>query len=448
MAADDATCGIVVSRADTASVHIGEHLLDLVEWERATDDSSPDGEGGGTVYRTPGFELREFDALHLDLDGVADAFADPAFVVFASRHAGDTGPLLTAHHTGNFGAAEFGGRPGDLAEPCPNAQAHVLSALTEHAPSNYDVGLECTHHGPTDVGVPSMFVELGSGESEWDDADGARAVARAILDLHGVTPHCDRQVVGFGGGHYVPRFERVARETDWTVGHIGADWALEAMGDPHEHRDVLERAFERSDATRALVEGDRADLVTVIEGLGHRVVSETWARETTGVPLEFVAAAESCLAPVDDGLRFGAPARADAVRDFETERLPAALVEEVDGIDPDAARETTAQHALAFDTDQSGTRLAGRVALESTSDQGRIIDGFVRILREKYDTVERREDAIVARETAFDPEKARAAGVSEGPAFGKLADGESVSVDGRTVRPETVHTERERRFPV
>jgi len=69
---------IVVSRADSASEHIGEHLLDLGDWERRDDPSRPDADGGGTYYRTDGFELREFDDLHIYLDDPAAAFGGGA----------------------------------------------------------------------------------------------------------------------------------------------------------------------------------------------------------------------------------------------------------------------------------------------------------------------------------------------------------------------------------
>ncbi len=432
---------ILVSRADPASVAIGKQLRECVEFEDTTDSSRSDG-AGRDVYRAPGVEMRAFDELHLDCTNVAAAFTDPRMVVFASKHAGDTGPLLTAHHTGNFGPAEAGGQDGKFADACPNAHSEVLDSLAAYAPADYDVGMECTHHGPTDVGAPSMFVELGSAESEWNDPEGARAVARAILDLRDVAPHRERRIVGFGGGHYVPRFERVVRGTDWAVGHIGADWALDAMGGVD---DVIRRAFERSGAERALIEGERPELEATIGRLGYEVVSETWLRETTGVPLDIVTETERRLTSVDDGLRFGAPAAEATIESAERWRLPSALLAEAEGIDAAAARETLERHALAFDTEQSGTRLGGRALVDETARES-MLDALLEILREKYHDVERLGATAVARESAFSPEKAEEMGVPEGPKFGRLAAGESVTVDGRTIDPARVHEEREHRF--
>ena len=437
---------VVVSRADHASEHVGEHLLDLAEWTEREDDSRPDDEGGGRYYRTDGFELREFDDLHLDVEDAAEAFDDPDLLVFASRHSGETGALLTAHFTGNFGHAEFGGTEGDLARACPNAQALLLTAFDEHAPDEYEVGMECTHHGPSRVGVPSMFVELGSDEAEWNDPAGARAVARAILDLRGVAPHRERQVVGFGGGHYVPRFERIVRQTDWAVGHVAADWCLESLGDPEKRRDTLRQTFERSEADHALVEGDHPELTAVVQDLGYRVVSETWVRETTGVPLALARELEDELVTVDDGLRFGD--LADERREFSVVDLPTELLEDASGEDHERTRFVVAGNALAYETSDGGSRVAGRAAVRGPDDYDRIVDALSDVVAEKYDAVERTDEAVVAHETAFDPGKAKKLGVPEGPAFGKLSNGQSVDVDGETIAPEVVHTERTHRFPV
>jgi len=444
---------IVVSRADDASRHIGEHLRELEDWSLEPDDSRAEADGGGDVWRLPDVELRTFEARHLKLADVAETFANPDLLVFASKHAGETGRLLTAHHTGNFGPAEFGGDDHALARACPFAHKRVVEALDEHAPDDYEVGMECTHHGPTDVGVPSMFVEVGSAQPQWDDPDAARAVATAILDLRRVTPDASsengtrRHLVGFGGGHYVPRFERIVRETNWSVGHIAADWCLDAMAEPSSHREVIRAAFEESAADVAVLADERPALRDVIEDLGFRVVGETFVRESTGVPLPVVEAVEDALGPVDSGTRFGNRAQ-NYDGDFEVATLPSELREQAEGIDQESARTAVEVRTVGFETAESGTRLGDRIAIRSPGERRAIVEDFAAILESKYDTVEIDSEAVVAHETAFVPEKARALGISDGPAFGKLSAGQSVEVGGRTIPPEAVHEQRVHRFPI
>jgi D-aminoacyl-tRNA deacylase len=439
---------IAVSRADEASTHIREHLLDLRAWTERDDQTRADGDGGGTVYRHGPFELRTFDDLHLYLDGVAGAFdGDPEFLVFPSRHAGDTGELLTAHFTGNFGPAEYGGDDYDLAAACPAAHRAVYHALREVAPDDYEVGMECTHHGPTDVGAPSMFVEIGSAQRQWRDPAAAEAAARAILALDDADARTDRTLVGFGGGHYVPRFERVVRETDWAMGHIAADWSLSEMGLPERRTPVVEAAFEQSGAELALLEGDHPKLRRIVEDVGYRVVDETWVRAVDGVDLALVEALETAVCTVPDGLRFG-----DAATDHEGEwvvvDLSPELLAEAQGVDEDAAREAVRSTTLAYETTQNGTRLAPRIVVAEEADREAVVRALLDVLRSDYDAVERDGDAVVLSETAFDPALAADHGVPEGPKFGQLAAGRPVDVDGETVAPEDVHAERTRRIPI
>ena len=463
---------IVVSRADSASVHIGERLLAVGDWTAHEDTTRPDAAGGGTYYRTDGFELREFEAIHIELSNPAAAFSgtegdaasdDVDFLVVVSRHAGDSGPLLTAHVTGNFGPSPYGGAPETLAIAAPGAVSRVVEAMETHAPDGYDVGIECTHHGPTDTAVPSLFAELGSDEPQWQDPAGADAVARAVLDLRDTGPDVrgsdgkHRHLVGFGGGHYAPRFTRIVRETPWAVGHIGADWALGELGDPAANQDVIEAVFERSRAEHAVIDGDRPTLAAVVEDLGYRIVSETWVRTVGDRSLALVEALEAAVGPIDEGLRFGSvipvegdSGPADYAAAVTVQSFPAALLARAQGVDGEATRAAVESHTVAFDTEQAGTRATGSAAFdagETTPGYADLVEALAAVLEHGYDTVRVDDEAVVACETAFDPALAADRGVPEGPAFGRLASGESVEVDGETITPTAVSTEREDRFP-
>lgn len=442
--------GIVCSRADEASEHIVERLREIADWTERVDDSRADADGGGTYYTTDDAELRYFDDLHLSLDGVADAFGDIDWLVFASRHSGDTGPLLTAHVTGNFGDAEYGGTPGELAEAAPAALSAVVDGLVQYAPERYDVGIECTHHGPSAVGVPSMFVELGSGPDEWADEAGATAVANAILAASTAPAHAPREngirrhIVGFGGGHYAPRFTRIVRDTDWHVGHVAANWCLDDLGDPTANEAVIERAFEQSTASIAVLDGNQPEVAEAVEALGYQVKGETWLRETQGVDLGIVETLERDLCSIDDGLRFGEQVSAFTGTP-QLYPLPSAVIEEARRVDADAVRAAVEARALAFETEESGTRLGEEGAFAGQADREALIDDLADVLDREYD-VERTAEAVVVHESAFSPERAATLGVPEGPKFGRLSNGQPVEVDGERIAPDDVTVERTRRL--
>jgi D-aminoacyl-tRNA deacylase len=150
-----------------------------------------------------------------------------------------------------------------------------------------------------------------------------------------------------------------------------------------------------------------------------------------------------------DGTRFGSPARTAAPDiALKTRRLPPGLAEAAGGVDAAAATDAVASEALAYGTADGGSRPAGRVALAVGDGYDRIVTGLVAVLREQYDDVTVTDDRVVARRLAFDPERARTLGVPEGPAFGRLADGEAVEVRGELIPPEQVSRERVDEFEI
>ena len=427
--------GIVVSEPDEASVAIGEQLQQLGEWS-PTDDRAG--------YRRGNVALRTFDDIHLSLESVANAFADPSLIVFVSRHAGETGPLLTTHFPGNIGSADYGGEPHTVPQAAPAALDVVYRRLVDETPEGFDVGIECTHHGPSHVGAPCLFVEVGSGPDEWRDERAAQAVARAVSALADVSlESSEHTIVGLGGDHYAPRFERILAETDWQVGHIAADWAIDELPDAETTRAVVTSLFEASGTTIAVGDGIDDDLSALVESLGYRVVSETWVRETDRVPLDLVEVIENALGSIDDGTRIGH--RLDVDPSIVSRvTFPDELIDELQAADRPETIETWRAATTAYRTIENGNRLTGEVLLPETIDPSTIVDASIPILDRRYDEVTWDDRHIEILDRAFDPAKAIERGVPEGPAFGRLADGESITIDGTVIEPEQVSSTEHR----
>lgn len=429
---------VVVSREDTASLTIRDALLDEVDWDERDAYSG----AWQREWTREGFAMVEKDGLHLYYDGV-DAALDDVFdvslIVFVSRHSGDTGPLLTAHHTGNFGVAEYGGEDASLAVPAPDATRHLLRHFDDNAPEGFDVGMEATHHGPSELAVPSVFAEVGSGEGEWEREDAARAVANGVLSLP------DREeprttVVGVGGGHYAPRFTRVVLETDAAVGHIAADYALEDLDDA-----LLRDAYETSEGDALLLDGDAAESPPAsVDELGYPVVTEPYLRESAGVPDETARRVEETLdAKAGDAHLTENAENAEHAEEGAREVVgfDAALVREARNVNREATNKALEGGALGY-VEEGGH--VERVAV-AEGEAHELADALADVLREKYDVRVTDEKVVLEREV-FDVKKARDLGVEEGPDFGRLSAGETVDVEGRTVTPDDVHTEETHEF--
>ncbi len=152
---------------------------------------------------------------------------DLEYMVVASKHWGKSGkPSLTAHSTGNFGKAMYGGNPRELQVTAPNPMCNIYLNMLENPPEGFDVSLEATHHGPTEFTVPMFFVEIGSREEQWKDEIVGEYIVECILngmDSEETAP----RAIGIGGGHYCPTFNKYMGE--YAMGHIAAKYAIELL---------------------------------------------------------------------------------------------------------------------------------------------------------------------------------------------------------------------------
>lgn len=171
------------------------------------------------------------DMIHCDH---LETHFDSEVFIFCSRHRAESGkPALLVHSTGNLGSeALFGGTPHHLSVSAPSLVSVALKKLFEERNKTgldeFDVSLEVTHHGPTIMKTPLLFVELGSSEEYWTHQGGAKAVAAAAMDCVN-EPLSGDAVIGFGGTHYASKFNKIVLEKGYKIGHMAPKYAINGL---------------------------------------------------------------------------------------------------------------------------------------------------------------------------------------------------------------------------
>lgn len=217
---------IVTSSEDPASMNIRARLLEMPGWkERGTFEQKP-------VMAKDDFRMVQVERIHLDEDFIDDRVKEATgeivdVVMFASRHRAESRiPTLTVHPIGNYSASDFGGRPRTLCLTSPQLMTSALRNLARNAKGlGFNISFETTHHGPI-VNRPAFYIEIGSYEELWEREDAAEAIAHSIIT---VRDDGYPVIVGVGGGHYAPRFTEVALSRKVAIGHMAANYALEAI---------------------------------------------------------------------------------------------------------------------------------------------------------------------------------------------------------------------------
>ncbi len=236
---------IIASSKDMASLTIKRQLLTHFEFNTTEIEFD-----GYIVYRFKDTDvlLITSDRDLINTNHIEKKFKTDLFI-FASRHKSKSGvPALLAHTPGNLGNdASLGGNPREIAVSAPMALKLALIELMRQkiilSLNDFDVSLEATHHGPTDLNTPIIFVELGSDETHWNNKLGALAVARSIMRIALEYKHSEKNAIGFGGGHYVSKFNDIVYSTDIAIGHMAAKYVLDQLDE-----DMVRKMVERTDS--------------------------------------------------------------------------------------------------------------------------------------------------------------------------------------------------------
>ena len=179
---------IISSSTDPASTNIKNSLLENTSWDEIdTFFNSP-------VYKNNTLEdiylvtINDSKIQHENIDKEIKNQLNikPKLAIFISRHTSKTGkPSLTVHPIGNYKEAQFGGKSKTLVQSSPKMMTHLLRLIKKNlqvTTLNYQICFEVTHHGPY-LEIPTLFVEVGSTEKEWNKSEPGRIVAESLIEL-------------------------------------------------------------------------------------------------------------------------------------------------------------------------------------------------------------------------------------------------------------------------
>jgi len=193
--------------------------------------------------------------VHSDRDGVEsnhlDLYIEAKLYIFASRHRAASGtPALLIHPTGNWSKITLAGREKELSYTSSRVLKNGFMKLQEKKEKynleDFKVDMEVTHHGPTELETPLVFMELGSNEEFWLHEKGGRAVGEAIVETAeefvNQTQYSGESYIGFGGNHYAYRFHKhIMENSAISISHIAPKHSLDEIT-----LEMVKEAFDKT----------------------------------------------------------------------------------------------------------------------------------------------------------------------------------------------------------
>ena len=371
-------------------------------------------------------------------------------IIFLSRHASQNPrPVLTVHVTGNFGSADYGGIPGKLTPSATPLMHAIMKNLHNNVPNGYEVMYEATHHGPTDLVVPSCFVEIGSTEKEWNDVRVAKVVAKSVMEALMTDTSDVISLAGFGGTHYAVRQTEIAKTTRGGFGHIMPTRDIRYLT-----TDMFQEIIRATRVDAIYIDGkalsgpEEHKIKKMAEDLHIPLLSQSDLIRLSDLPFLHYCNIRRIAEKLFPGSRV-------IIHDLKKTddpvviELPKELLEEVMiktseeficMLDPYPVAHISGQGKACHPMFISDGENSGEI-------KEKLIYLCITLLQREYDT-SFDGDCIVIRKTRFDPAKATELKIPTGPLYGELMSGKPVMVNGVRIMPDMVMTRTEKSISI
>ncbi|MFZ1077179.1 MAG: D-aminoacyl-tRNA deacylase [Nitrosotalea sp.] len=209
---------LVAYQSDPAGSNMASYIMQDMQKQR-------------DIYRGKNFDLVVISTPAISADWIEEKYPYDSYV-FLSKHASESGTLaLTCHSTGNFSDAQFGGFPRQIAIPHPHLQKSYMKHLwtKRNNFSKFEITIEATHHGPTALNKPTLFIEIGTTQKEWNDKKLCENVAKIIVEEVCKEPEKHKVAICFGGTHYPKKFNKELIEGEFALGTVVPKHALDNL---------------------------------------------------------------------------------------------------------------------------------------------------------------------------------------------------------------------------
>ncbi len=196
----------------------------------------------GDIFRGENYDLLIIPTPAIKADWLEEKYDYDGYI-FLSKHAAESGVLaLTCHSTGNFSEAKFGGNYQQMAVPHPDIQKKYLQKLWENRSqfSEFQITIEATHHGPTALSKPTIFIEIGTTEKQWTDVSLCNSIAKIVDQILSEKIPSNPVAICFGGTHYPEKFTKELLEGKHALGTVMPKHALDNL-DEKLFSHILER---------------------------------------------------------------------------------------------------------------------------------------------------------------------------------------------------------------
>ena len=192
---------------------------------------SQDLEKKNGVFRGEKFDVLIIPSPIISADWLEEKFGYDRYV-FLSKHAAESRKLaLTCHSTGNFDVAKFGGNSKQIAIPFPSFQKTYLQNLWKERKNfpDFQITIEATHHGPTNLSKPCIFVEIGTTPQQWNNTDLCNSIAGTVKRTFNEPLTQFPFAVCFGGTHYSEKFTNEIINGKFALGTVVPKYAMEFL---------------------------------------------------------------------------------------------------------------------------------------------------------------------------------------------------------------------------